>query len=244
MGRVLAVSDLHGRYDLWEQVKQFLQPDDILYVLGDCGDRGSKGFEIIQEVYEDERCKYIRGNHEELFADAMRGERMLHNYNGGKKTFDAWKYKYGHDLSWRKKLTDLPVVETYENKQGQKVIMTHAGFTQFAEGTLPQPYELVWDRDHINDSWQMYADKSVIIVHGHTPIPIIGEYLWTAPCEADIEPGVYWYCEDEDGVSHKVDIDCGAFFTGHTTVLNLDTWEEHKFFAEDSYYIDPEKYAW
>ena len=244
MGRVLAVSDLHGRYDLWEQIKSFLQPDDTLYVLGDCGDRGPKGFEIIQEVYADERCKYIKGNHEELFVEAMKGDRSLHFYNGGKKTYEAWKYKYDADLSWRRKLSELPIVETYVNTQGQKVILTHAGFTQFAEGKLPNQYALVWDRDHISNNWQIYSDKSVIVVHGHTPIPILEEYLWDAPSEADAQPGVYWYCEDDEGQPHKVDIDCGAFFTGHTTLLDLDTWEEHKFFAQDSYYIDPEKYAW
>ena len=35
-----AISDLHGRMDLFRQVKEFLQPEDVVYVLGDCGDRG------------------------------------------------------------------------------------------------------------------------------------------------------------------------------------------------------------
>ena len=59
MSRTFAVSDLHGRYDLWEQIKEFLQEDDTLYVVGDCADRGKDGWKILQEVYADPRCIYL-----------------------------------------------------------------------------------------------------------------------------------------------------------------------------------------
>lgn len=32
-----AFSDLHGRLDLFNKIIDFIQPDDIVYCLGDCG---------------------------------------------------------------------------------------------------------------------------------------------------------------------------------------------------------------
>jgi hypothetical protein len=43
-----------------------------------------------------------------------------------------------------------------------------------------------------------------------------------------IEPGAYWYAG-----GHKVNIDCGCVFTDTIVLLNLDTWDEEIFFAED-----------
>lgn len=235
MGRVLAVSDLHGRYDLWTQIKEFLQPDDTLYVIGDCADRGKNGMEIILEIMADPRCIYIKGNHEDLFVKAvLQREKTLHNYNGGAPTYKAWKYKYGADMKLIHFLNKLPTEKVYLNKYGQRVVMTHAGYTPHLT-TFVWDEDRIWDRHHFNDMWDVdYADT--IMVHGHTPIPIMGEYLWDAPAEEDVLPGVFWYSADDRGAKHKVNIDCGAFFTGHTTVLDLDTWEEHKFFAEDNTY--------
>ena len=33
-----AFTDLHGQYELWRQIKEFCQPDDKLYFLGDASD--------------------------------------------------------------------------------------------------------------------------------------------------------------------------------------------------------------
>ena len=39
---VYACSDLHGTMFLYKQIKNFLEPNDIVYFLGDAGDRGSQ----------------------------------------------------------------------------------------------------------------------------------------------------------------------------------------------------------
>ena len=70
-----AISDLHGRMDLFRQVKEFLQPEDVVYVLGDCGDRGPAGWELIKTVYEDPQFIYLMGNHEDMLVNAMYGDR-------------------------------------------------------------------------------------------------------------------------------------------------------------------------
>ena len=42
-----AFTDLHGQYEFWKQIKEFCQPDDKLYFLGDAADRGSDGVRIM-----------------------------------------------------------------------------------------------------------------------------------------------------------------------------------------------------
>ena len=62
MGKVFAISDLHGMYDLWKQVQETLQSDDILYMLGDAADRGPDGWKIIKEALGDPRVRYAHGH--------------------------------------------------------------------------------------------------------------------------------------------------------------------------------------
>lgn len=47
---------------------------------------------------------------------------------------------------------------------------------------------------------------------------------WFGASESSYEDGAFWYCNN-----HKVNIDCGAFFTGKTVLLDLDTFDEHIF---------------
>lgn len=43
---VYAVSDLHGMYELYQKISDFLKPEDKVYCLGDCGDRGPRSRQI------------------------------------------------------------------------------------------------------------------------------------------------------------------------------------------------------
>ena len=114
--------------------------------------------------------------------------------------------------------------------------MCHAGYTPHIESYVSDEDRL-WDRTHFNAMWDMdYVDT--FIVHGHTPIPYMDDYLYRVGCDSLVSPGVFWYCEDDRGLNHKCNIDCGAFFTGHTALLNLDTFEQHLFMAEDCVYED------
>lgn len=240
---VYAVADLHGRYDLFQMIKDFIQPEDTVYVLGDCGDRGKDGWEIIKEVYENPQFIYLKGNHEDMLVEAMAtGDKSLCYYNGGRSTYEAWRYKDGRDVSWIKKLRELPAEATYVNTQGKTIIMCHAGYTPHKDDEdYRDEQDLLWDRYHFNAMWDMDYEDS-FMVHGHTPIPYMDEYLYDMHCDVkldgEVSPGVMWYSPDDKGVNHKCNIDCGAFFTGHTALLNLDTFEQHVFMAEDCVYED------
>lgn len=241
MGSVYAFSDLHGCWYNFEEILKILQPDDTIYCLGDCGDRGEDGWKIIKTVLDDPRFIYLKGNHEDMFCKAVMSyyrikqtynyideeeiifhleyddDYSLMVYNGGEKTFKDWK-KDKDKMFYYRKIKDLPIQKTYKNKKGQIIILTHAGYTPHLN-QIPDDEDLIWNRYHFNQEWDKNFPDT-IIVHGHTPIPYFNEYCWDYPKEE--KEGALWYCNN-----HKVNIDCGTVFTGISTLVNLDTWNEY-----------------
>ena len=229
---VYACADLHGTMELYKQIKAFLKPDDIVYFLGDAGDRGPEAWEMIKTIYADPQFIYIKGNHEAMLVDAM-NEFLINEYcgedfwllqhNGGGRTFEGWQAESPvNQLEWKSRLNKLPVYMEYTNKDGLIIMMTHAGFTPWMDAgetsyRIPKDEDLIWDREHYysNTYLPAYMDD-VLIVHGHTPIHHlagdIGE-SWLA--------GAFWYMN-----GHKCCIDSGGFFSGEWVLLNLDTLED------------------
>lgn len=232
---VYAISDLHGMLCLYQEVKKFLKPEDKVYCLGDCGDRGPDPWETIKAVAADPQFIYIKGNHEDMLVNAMRKyakyecfdrDYALLCFNGGKDTFEGW-ISDGANPDWCNYLSKLPTYMEYCNKDDVKIALCHAGLTA---GSNPNTRDLIWDREHI---WDTYYENNTICVHGHTPIPgMIRGYrgslknFFGAREDSYVE-GALWYCND-----HKVNIDCGSFFTGQTVLLNLDTFDEHIFMVD------------
>ena len=232
---IYAVSDLHGRMDLFRQIKDFIKPEDSVYVLGDCGDRGPAGWELIKAVYQDPQFIYLMGNHEDMLADAMVGDRQPCFLNGGKDTFRSWKYRDDGSKNWYKRLKSLPKVAIYNNSNGKEIILCHAGYTP-SKYSHPTRNDYIWDRTHFNDPWEGAEFNNTYIIHGHTPtIYMLRDYGITTDKNGI---GALWYSPDKDGVYHKCNIDCGAVFNGYTVLLNLDTFEEHLFAEEDCFFYD------
>ena len=171
-----------------------------------------------------------------MLVDAIRTDYFdLWYWNGGEPTHQSW-LKDLEGMDWVEKLDKLPTHFTYLNQNDEKVILCHAGYTPSTD-TYIEEHDLIWSRKHFNQKWNDdFLDT--IIVHGHTPIPYMDDYLFMAPPEKDMGPEVYWYSRDHFGCCHKVNIDCGAVFTGFTILLDLNTWEEHVFMAEDCIYND------
>ncbi len=233
-----ACSDLHGMLSIFEQICEILEPDDIVYFLGDAGDRGPEPWETIKRVAEHPQFIYLKGNHEDMLEKALIEHKkdLFDNYryrilyrNGGEETFEQSLKEEDVD-KWIVFLQGLPAIKTYYRKDGNLVILTHAGFHPYFEDEelyIPDDYDLIWDRDHIYDPKWRYEDKNIYIIHGHTPIPIMKEELFGEICnseeeEENITP--FWYCE-----GRKCCIDAGAFFTGEFCLLDLDTFEYHHF---------------
>lgn len=232
---VYACSDLHGRKDLYFKIKEILQPEDIVYFLGDANDRGPDGWELIQLIYNDKQFVYIKGNHEDMFVDAAldvldndgedsRSLRLL-DRNGGMVTLNAWSLD-GRPTELLQELFRLPICKTYTNKDGKRIVLSHAGCTPWYNEEDKDGYEfsiwddLLWNRDHFFDDWDEEHFSNLIIVHGHTPVPHLMDYLNDK--QDVVEPGPYWYCNN-----HKVCLDQLSAFTDMTCILNLDTFE-HK----------------
>lgn len=223
---VYAVSDLHGQIDLYKQIKTFLKKNDIIYCLGDCGDRGPANWELIKAVARDPQFILLKGNHEDMLVKAMceygRDEYMGKNChllfsNGGESTLFGW-ITDGADMGWMNYLSKLPTIKSYYNQyQDIEIVMCHAGYSNY-DDTIPCEEDLLWSREHFLD---IPPKGRTLMVHGHTPIPYLAEDLGIK--EAEFE-GAFWYCNDK-----KVCIDCGAFATGMTVLLDLDTFDEHIF---------------
>lgn len=209
---VYACSDFHGNYRAYEAVKNYIGENDVVYYLGDAGDRGPRPWETIMAIYNDPQFVYIKGNHEDMLVNAMKEwlpdhikgcEYELLAWNGGDKTFREWKNGPERN-KWVARLSALPTYESYVNVNSQVIYLTHAGFTP---PVVPKYDLLIWDRDHIYDDWA--GIEIEYVVHGHTPTRryVGADEIWT-------------YCED-----HKIDIDISCYRSQKVALLNLDTLE-------------------
>jgi predicted phosphodiesterase len=224
---VYAVSDMHGCADVYHKIKKIIKPEDIVYCLGDCGDRGPQPWETIKLVATDPQFIYLKGNHEDMLVkaarEAMAGsmtsnrQRLLAN-NGGFDTLTELLSEEKTDM-WRGMLTKLPTYAIYTNSNGKRIFLSHAGCNIWADepDNIPKDRDLLWDRVHyFNTKGRLMADD-IVVVHGHTPIAYLTE-------DIGIEEPDEWvalkYCDGK-----KYCIDQGTIFSGHSILFNLDTFE-------------------
>lgn len=78
----IAISDLHGRMDRWEQVKNAMaqNPNMKVVILGDAMDRGESGLEIllqIKELSDRGKVAYLPGNHDIFAYNYVIAQNML-----------------------------------------------------------------------------------------------------------------------------------------------------------------------
>ena len=237
---VYACTDFHGNLDLYNQIANFIKPEDTVYFLGDAGDRGPQPWETIKEIYKNKQFIYLKGNHEDMFVRAAKEylydgfwgyDYQLICFNGGEETLNGWLEE---ELKgdWIAAINNLPVRAEYTNKNGVTFIMTHAGFTP-KEDTSPLLEELLWDREHFYDKWPEGKDN-IVILHGHTPKPSLYKRLNELHefkyGEALPEPndGVYKYCD-----GHKICLDDCTIRSGRALLYNLDTLETYIFEVRD-----------
>lgn len=242
-----AVSDLHGNYNLWNKIKNFLKEDDILFFLGDACDRGKDGIKIMQELLEDKRVTYLLGNHEQMFLDATRTKtddnfydiqhsEMFWIYNGGQLTKEQWLQLSQLDkFNLRKKIAQLPIYATYKS-DNHKVVLCHSGLSseelliEMNRGSRDIDLNLyIWNREHIQEQRWYYSNsiKDIYIVHGHTPVSVLNQF--NIAIRNNKEDECYKYCNE-----HKIDIDMGTYVTNIACLLNLDTFEAIYFKEEDN----------
>lgn len=66
MSFTYVMSDIHGAYEQYEQMKKKinLQKSDILYIIGDIFDRGPGTYKILKDIMENNNIILLLGNHE------------------------------------------------------------------------------------------------------------------------------------------------------------------------------------
>lgn len=237
---VYACSDLHGQKNLLEQIKQILGPNDTVYFLGDAGDRGRHGWQMIKDIANDSRFIYLKGNHEDMLAAAAKeyfkfdhigSDYHLLVRNGGYDTFNDMLVDPMAE-KWISYINHLPTYKIYNNAAGQTIFLSHAGFTPWMDEdgavVIPEDKDLIWNRDHYLWDWkedEMFPNS--IVVHGHTPIPYLSRDLRYDQRLKENQTGPFWYADN-----HKVCLDNAAFVTNIAFLLNLDTFEYIEFKGE------------
>lgn len=236
-----ALSDIHGQGDLLDEVLNFLKEDDVLYFLGDACDRGNDNLYCMQTLLKDKRVIYLKGNHEDFFRIII--SQILNDdfsnvqhwaQNGGRLTMEeGLSLPYKDLINLLYDIDKLPLVETYINQYGQKILLSHAGFTpdwlwNNTTSEKDKKWNYIWDRQHIKDiNWDgSNGTEEVIIVHGHTPV----QHLSIEGVK-ELEKNAFPVCYSK---GHKFDIDLGAFYTEETCLLNLDDFSTIKFKREKS----------
>lgn len=229
MSKTYAISDLHGFLPLWDKMcKELFKEDDVIYCLGDSGDRGPEPWLTLKTILKDSRVKYIKGNHDDMLANAVMDYFDESNIwdgtmdgfeslccNGGRPTY-MQLMEENMPLEWAKYIKNLPYLETYINKNRKTIFLTHAGFSL---DKLPTEQEALWGRQHCIDN-PIENEENCKVIHGHTYQKKIAK-MWKVPFDVH-QP--LWYCEGQ-----KCCIDNRTILTHSAFALDLDTFESHYF---------------
>ncbi|MFH1033376.1 MAG: metallophosphoesterase family protein [Pseudomonadota bacterium] len=199
---ILAVGDLHGRYDLlrkiFSQVLPGLPAGTRLIFLGDYIDRGPDSRVILEALMAYQALRpetvLLMGNHERMLLEALEGRQVeLFLANGGQETLRSFGLTMQtlHQIpaALLSFLRGLPLFHEEE-----QYIFVHAGLKPGLPLADQQERDLLWIRDEfIHGQW----DFGKTVVFGHTPF-----------AEPLVKPGL-------------IGIDTGAGFGLRLTCLKL-----------------------
>ena len=198
MGNRYAVSDLHGQLDLYNQIKEYINDDDIVYALGDFGDRGPHPWVTLKMALDDPQFIYLMGNHDLMLLKYM--ERIFRwikekeikewcsddvpywfddslVYNGGWQTICSWADESAPKrMEYYEKLLNAPLeIRVAARNLRSFIYLTHAGRNPQYDSAL-NVEEFVWDRTHFFSQGLMDKD---LLIFGHSPIEYIKKELDT-----------------------------------------------------------------
>lgn len=171
---ILAVGDLHGRYDLLcrvldEVIPQMPQGTRLVF-LGDYIDRGPASAEVVERLIELRRQRpetlFLMGNHERMLLDAVAGWQVLmYLANGGEATLAS--YGLEEDELDRLPAEHVAFFRSLELKYlSGDYVFVHAGLRPGVPLDEQDPHDLVWIREEFFLSG---VDFGKTVVFGHTP---------------------------------------------------------------------------
>lgn len=220
-GRVYAIGDIHGRFDLMQDVLSLIEADNAtrrqaevhLIFLGDLIDRGPASASVIEKLARNEvkfgRIHLLMGNHEEVFLSILQ-----RNY----KELDSWlqfggaetliSYGIDPEFAWKDHAgladqleTNVPAdhISLLESMVDQircgDYLFVHAGIRPGVDLAAQTVDDLRWIREpFLSDR----RGHSKVVVHGHTIV------------------------EEVEFRSNRICIDIGAYQSGRLAVLGLE----------------------
>ena len=219
--RVYAVGDVHGRADLLEKIFGSIDADlnsrpaeaTIEVFLGDYIDRGPASRKVLDRLIDRRRSHQtlcLRGNHEAYMLEFLEDSTIFDEWSryGGRETLMSYGLIPSLNINpdERVRLANafkhaLPE-KHHRFLTGLRTTFTCGDFHFVHAGVRPgiplreqSKEDLMW----IREDFLTYEEQfEKIIVHGHTPV-----------VNADIRP-------------NRINIDTGAFATGHLTCLVLE----------------------
>lgn len=223
MSRTLVIGDIHGGYRALKQVieRARVNSSDQLIFLGDYVDGWSESPQVIDlliELGKQNKCIFIKGNHDELFLDWLENRKEHLNEemwfkHGGYATVEAYK-----NISDETKLAHISFLKNLQNYyiDEENRLFVHAGFTNLHGVEYEYfPKMFYWDRtlwemalaldSKIPHSALHYPNRLKIyfeIYLGHTPTTRVEKML-------PLNRANVW------------NIDTGAAFKGPLTILDV-----------------------
>jgi len=219
--RIYAIGDIHGRADLLEtmlskiDVHCRLHPsaNPITVFLGDYIDRGPTSREVLDLLLGHERTKeavFLKGNHETFVARFLSDPAVLDEWRlcGGLETLVSYglrpsinpdaieQIRLAEELARSIPREHLEFLGSLDLSFGcRDFLFVHAGIRPGVPIRNQKEEDLLWIREEFLSCEQPFES---FVVHGHTPVP--------AP---DIR-------------SNRINIDTGAFATGHLTCAVIE----------------------
>ena len=225
--RVYAISDIHGRLDLFEQLLELIEQDDgaraplpcHLVLLGDLMDRGPQSAAVIERAMAlagaSRNVHLIKGNHEEVFVGAARGSAQFAAYCrriGGIATLESYGLEPGigaamtdGDMaSWMLRHVPREHVDFLDAFEDSLVLrdylFVHAGIRPGLPLEEQEAADLRWIRAEFLHDRQPHP---YMVVHGHS------------------------ISTEVDEQANRIGIDTGAWKSGKLTAIGLqgtDRW--------------------
>lgn len=219
--RLYAIGDIHGRADLLDQLLARIEGDNAargpaeaqIIFLGDLVDRGPQSAQVVETaaaMRDRWRCRYLLGNHEEVFLKALRGDKKALAFFcriGGRETIlsygvsereyaEADYFELHALLLERVPQAHIEFLESFEDLiVAGDYAFVHAGVRPGQALEQQKPSDLRWIREDFLGHRQAFEK---IIVHGHTITD-----------EAEI-------------LANRIGLDTGAYASGKLTAMGFE----------------------
>lgn len=210
MSRRLAIGDIHGSFSLLKDVLErsnFDYENDLLIILGDVVNRGSKPYECVEELLKIKKKLFVLGNHDyrlKRFLNNEMTEKELAWWSTSKASQPTYaQYKDSSPESHREFFNSAKYYEIIDEN-----LFVHAGYDDNIPIEFQFKHVMITTKETIHQAKirPLKGFKKVFI--GHMPTTLIGS--------KDAKPLF---------LHNLIALDTGSFSSGRITIMDIDTLE-------------------